>query len=131
MKKVFLLLTFMLSFLQMKADEGMWLMMLVKRLNGTDLQKQGLHLTPEEIYSVNHSSLKDGIVQFGGGCTAEMVSGSLTVPALVDLSNLTVAVNDVTYELKYKDCALGDDIRITTNTPSPAANTITQIVNIK
>ena len=64
-------------------------------------------------------------------CTAEMVSGSLTVPALVDLSNLTVAVNDVTYELKYKDCALGDDIRITTNTPSPAANTITQIVNIK
>lgn len=73
MKKVFLLLTFMLSFLQMKADEGMWLMMLVKRLNGTDLQKQGLHLTPEEIYSVNHSSLKDGIVQFGG-CTAEVVS---------------------------------------------------------
>lgn len=74
MKKVFLLLTFMLSFLQMKADEGMWLMMLVKRLNGTDLQKQGLRLTPEEIYSVNHSSLKDGIVQFGGGCTAEVVS---------------------------------------------------------
>jgi hypothetical protein len=74
MKKVFLLLTFMLSFLQMKADEGMWLMMLVKRLNGTDLQKQGLHLTPEEIYSVNNSSLKDGIVQFGGGCTAEVVS---------------------------------------------------------
>lgn len=74
MKKVFLLLTFMLSFLQMRADEGMWLMMLVKRLNGTDLQKQGLHLTPEEIYSVNNSSLKDGIVQFNGGCTAEVVS---------------------------------------------------------
>lgn len=74
MKRVFLLLTFMLSFLQMKADEGMWLMMLVKRLNGVDLQKKGLHLTPEEIYSVNHSSLKDGIVQFGGGCTAEVVS---------------------------------------------------------
>ena len=64
----------MLSFLQMKADEGMWLMMLVKRLNGTDLQKQGLHLTPEEIYSVNNSSLKDAIVQFNGGCTAEVVS---------------------------------------------------------
>jgi hypothetical protein len=74
MKKVFLLLTFMLSFLQMRADEGMWLMMLVKRLNGTDLQKQGLHLTPEEIYSVNNSSLKDAIVQFNGGCTAEVVS---------------------------------------------------------
>ena len=64
----------MLSFLQMRAVEGMWLMMLVKRLNGTDLQKQGLHLTPEEIYSVNNSSLKDAIVQFNGGCTAEVVS---------------------------------------------------------
>lgn len=74
MKKVFLLLTFMMSFLQLKADEGMWLMTMIKRLNGTDLQKQGLKLTPEEIYSVNQSSLKDAIVQFGGGCTAEMVS---------------------------------------------------------
>lgn len=74
MKKIFLLLTFTLSFFQLKADEGMWLFTLVKRLNGTDLQKQGLHLTPEEIYSVNNSSLKDAIVQFGGGCTAEIVS---------------------------------------------------------
>ncbi len=74
MKKVFLLLTFMMSFLQLKADEGMWLMTMIKRLNGKDLQKQGLKLTPEEIYSVNQSSLKDAIVQFGGGCTAEMVS---------------------------------------------------------
>lgn len=74
MKRIFLLFTFLLSFAQMRADEGMWLMMLVKRLNGTDLQKQGLHLTPEEIYSVNNSSLKDAIVQFGGGCTAEVVS---------------------------------------------------------
>jgi len=46
----------------MKADEGMWLMMLIKRLNGVDMQKQGLKLTPEEIYSVNNSSLKDAIV---------------------------------------------------------------------
>src|SRR5690606_28018493 len=56
------------------ADEGMWLMMLVNRLKGQDLQKKGLKLTAEEIYSVNGSSLKDAIVQFGGGCTAEMVS---------------------------------------------------------
>lgn len=74
MKRIFLLFTFLLSFAQMRADEGMWLMMLVKRLNGTDLQKQGLHLTPEEIYSVNNASLKDAIVQFNGGCTAEVVS---------------------------------------------------------
>lgn len=71
---MFLLLTFMMSFVQLRADEGMWLMTMIKRLNGVDLKKQGLKLTPEEIYSVNNSSLKDAIVQFGGGCTAEMVS---------------------------------------------------------
>ena len=48
--------------------------MMIKRLNGVDIQKEGLKLTPEEIYSVNSSSLKDAIVQFGGGCTAEIVS---------------------------------------------------------
>lgn len=74
MKRIFLALTFLLSFVQMRADEGMWLLMLVKRLNGVDMQKEGLHLTPEEIYSVNHSSLKDAIVSFGGFCTGEIVS---------------------------------------------------------
>jgi len=58
----------------MRADEGMWLLMLIKRLNGVDMQKQGLHLTPEEIYSVNNSSMKDAIVSFGGFCTGEIVS---------------------------------------------------------
>ncbi|HCN11146.1 MAG TPA: S46 family peptidase [Kaistella sp.] len=74
MKRILLLLTFMLSFFQLKADEGMWLLSMVKRLNGVDLKKQGLKLTAEEIYSINNSSLKDAIVQFGGGCTAEIVS---------------------------------------------------------
>lgn len=74
MKRLLLLFTFLLSFAQMRADEGMWLLMLVKRLNGVDMQKEGLHLTPEEIYSVNNSSLKDAIVSFGGYCTAEVVS---------------------------------------------------------
>ena len=74
MKRLFLLLTFMLSFVQLRADEGMWLLMLVKRLNGVDMQKEGLHLTPEEIYSVNNSSLKDAIVSFGGFCTGEVIS---------------------------------------------------------
>ncbi|RMZ60880.1 S46 family peptidase [Chryseobacterium nematophagum] len=74
MKRLFLLFTFLLSFAQMRADEGMWLLMLIKRLNGVDMQKEGLHLTPEEIYSVNNSSLKDAIVSFGGFCTGEIVS---------------------------------------------------------
>lgn len=74
MKRLFLLFTFLLGFAQMRADEGMWLLMLIKRLNGVDMQKQGLHLTPEEIYSVNNSSMKDAIVSFGGFCTGEIVS---------------------------------------------------------
>lgn len=74
MKRIFLLFTFLLGFAQMRADEGMWLLMLIKRLNGVDMQKEGLHLTPEEIYSVNNSSLKDAIVSFGGFCTGEIVS---------------------------------------------------------
>lgn len=74
MKKILLVLTLLVGYTQMRADEGMWLLMLVKRLNGVDMQKEGLHLTPEEIYSVNNSSLKDAIVSFGGFCTGEMVS---------------------------------------------------------
>jgi hypothetical protein len=57
-----------------RADEGMWIPLLIDRLNYTDMQEMGLNLTPEEIYSVNHSSLKDAIVIFGGGCTGEIIS---------------------------------------------------------
>lgn len=55
-------------------DEGMWLPMFVERLNYVDMQKMGLRLTAEELYSINHSSLKDAIVNFGGFCTAEVIS---------------------------------------------------------
>ncbi len=57
-----------------KADEGMWFLMFIERLNHRDMQKMGLQLTPEEIYSINNNSLKDAIVQFNGRCTAEIVS---------------------------------------------------------
>jgi len=58
-----------------KADEGMWLPMHIKRLNFVDMQKMGLQLTAEEIYSINQACLKDAIVVLSGGsCTAEMVS---------------------------------------------------------
>ena len=57
-----------------KADEGMWLPMLIKRLNEADMQKEGLKLTAEEIYSVNNASLKDAIISLGGFCTGEIVS---------------------------------------------------------
>ena len=57
-----------------KADEGMWFLMFIERLNHRDMEKMGLQLTSEEIYSINNHSLKDAVVQFNGGCTAEMVS---------------------------------------------------------
>ncbi|KGO89312.1 S46 family peptidase [Flavobacterium suncheonense] len=76
MKKLLLSLiaAIMLVPASVKADEGMWFLMFIERLNHRDMQKMGLQLTAEEIYSINHHSLKDAIVQFNGGCTAEMIS---------------------------------------------------------
>lgn len=76
MKKLSLVLSlFMLAMpLGMFANEGMWFLMFIERLNHRDMQKMGLQLTPEEIYSINNHSLKDAIVQFDGGCTAEIIS---------------------------------------------------------
>ena len=56
------------------ADEGMWLLPLLQKMNGKALKEAGCKLTPEEIYSINHSSLKDAIIHFGGGCTGEIIS---------------------------------------------------------
>ena len=71
----------MVSVGRVYADEGMWLPMFVERLNYVDMQKMGLQLTPEELYSINHSSLKDAIVGLGSDpmprgffCTGEIVS---------------------------------------------------------
>ncbi|MCQ2229618.1 MAG: S46 family peptidase [Bacteroidales bacterium] len=55
------------------ADVGMWIPMFIDR-NISDMQSKGLHLSAEDIYSVNNASLKDAVVIFGGGCTGEMVS---------------------------------------------------------
>ncbi|MDQ3051445.1 MAG: S46 family peptidase [Bacteroidota bacterium] len=57
-----------------RADEGMWLPLLLKQLNEGDMQRLGLKLTAEDIYNINQSSMKDAIVHFGGFCTGEMVS---------------------------------------------------------
>jgi hypothetical protein len=47
---------------------------LLKQLNESDMQKNGLKLSAEDIYSINKSSLKDAVVHFNGGCTAEIIS---------------------------------------------------------
>ena len=76
MKKIILsiVLGILLLPTSVKADEGMWFLMFIERLNHRDMQKMGLQLTAEEIYSINNHSLKDAIVQFNGGCTAELIS---------------------------------------------------------
>jgi hypothetical protein len=56
------------------AGEGMWIPSLLKQFNIEDMQEKGFRLSAEEIYSINHSSLKDAVVIFGGGCTGEMIS---------------------------------------------------------
>ncbi len=83
MKKTFLFVALAIFSLvgKVHADEGMWLPMFVERLNYVDMQKMGLQLTPEELYSINNSSLKDAIVGLSNGanprgffCTGEIVS---------------------------------------------------------
>ncbi|MCC6841047.1 MAG: S46 family peptidase [Flavobacteriales bacterium] len=69
----FFILFMLLQPLASLAHEGMWLPTLLKAIEG-DMRTEGLQLTAEDIYSINHSSLKDAVVLFGGGCTAEVVS---------------------------------------------------------
>ncbi|MFO7923961.1 MAG: S46 family peptidase [Bacteroidales bacterium] len=60
--------------ISLKADEGMWMLPLLKQLNIENMQDLGLELSAEDIYSINNSSIKDAVVIFGGGCTGEMIS---------------------------------------------------------
>lgn len=74
MKKLFtIFLAFILTTGVTIADEGMWLPFLIKNKIVT-MQKMGLKLSADQIYSVNQACLKDAIVHFGGGCTGELIS---------------------------------------------------------
>ncbi len=76
-RSLLLILSFVFCFLSshlLRADEGMWIPMLLKKLNESDMQAKGLKLSAEDLYSINKSSLKDAIVHFGGGCTGEIIS---------------------------------------------------------
>ncbi len=57
-----------------KADEGMWIPLLLKKYNYEQMKAKGLKLTAEQLYDVNNSSMKDAIVWFNGGCTGEIIS---------------------------------------------------------
>ena len=76
MRKLLSILVILVTFSasQARADEGMWLLPLIDKLNIGTMTEMGLKLTAEDIYSINQASLKDAIVIFGGGCTGEIVS---------------------------------------------------------
>lgn len=76
MRKLLAVLVILLSGLgsRAKADEGMWLLPLLEKLNIGRMTELGLKLSAEDIYSLNQPSIKDAIIIFGGGCTGEIVS---------------------------------------------------------
>ena len=69
-----LCIIFMMFVFSVRADEGMWLPYSINGQNLADMQRLGCKLTAEQIFSFNQPSLKDAIVQFGGGCTGELIS---------------------------------------------------------
>jgi hypothetical protein len=73
MKKLLILFLLGATQFSLKADEGMWMPLLISQ-NYDAMQKMGLKLTADQIYSINKSSLKDAIIHFGNGCTGEIIS---------------------------------------------------------
>ena len=69
-----LFISLMMLVCSVRADEGMWLPYSINGQNLADMQRLGCKLTAEQIFSFNQPSLKDAIVQFGGGCTGELIS---------------------------------------------------------
>ncbi len=76
MKKITLLIaSFVLALGSAHADEGMWLLKLMKMQHLDDsLRKAGLQLPAKELYSETSSSLRECVGMFGGGCTGEIIS---------------------------------------------------------
>ena len=75
MRKIFFLLICSLLFKSGYAVEGMWIPTLLKKYNIEEMQKMGFKLSADDIYEVNHASMKDAVVLFGSGCTGELISG--------------------------------------------------------
>lgn len=74
MKKLLFLVLSLCYVSAANAREGMWLPYLIGQLNHQEMQRMGLELSAEDIYSINNSSIKDAIVHFNGGCTASLIS---------------------------------------------------------
>lgn len=55
-------------------DEGMWMLNLLKQQKLSEMKSMGLELEDYDIYNLDGTSLKDAVVQFGRGCTGEVIS---------------------------------------------------------
>ena len=74
MKRTIIFLSlFALLIPTLRADEGMWIPMLLGK-NQAAMQRAGMHISAQDIYDINHACLKDAIILFNQGCTGEFVS---------------------------------------------------------
>ena len=74
LRKLFILTIFITISLVALAKEGMWIPTLLQKYNIDEMSQMGFKLSAEDVYSVNHASLKDAVVLFGSGCTGEVIS---------------------------------------------------------
>jgi len=74
MKIKHLLVVFLLLPFSLLAREGIWLPYLLQQLNESEMHDMGMHISAADIYSLNKACIKDAIIQFGNGCTGEVVS---------------------------------------------------------
>lgn len=72
--KLLRLLILFISFPIFAQQGGMWIPSMLKGMNENEMQQLGMKMTAQDIYDVNHSSLKDAIIHFDGGCTSEIIS---------------------------------------------------------
>ena len=73
-KKIFLTALVASIAFHLSADEGMWMLQLLKQQKYPEMRALGLKLTDYDIYNPDGSSIKDAVVQFGNGCTGEVIS---------------------------------------------------------
>lgn len=76
MMKLFKFLFLVIALPAFGQQGGMWIPSLLEGRNEAEMKKLGMKMSAKDIYDVNQSSLKDAIVHFNGGCTAEFISGS-------------------------------------------------------
>ena len=74
MKKMMVVLAMLLAVNTVRADEGMWMLPTLKKMNRSDMKRLGLKVSLSEIYNEKKPSVKDAVVRFGNGCTGEIIS---------------------------------------------------------